>query len=75
VDNVSRAPGSPSENMKPIPPFWVIKKLFYLCDTKYKNSFSEGNGIAIIEQYEVHYHIKNIDSKPEISIVDFFLIK
>ena len=40
-----------------IPPFWVIKKLFYLSDSEYEYSILDGAGIAIIEGHKVSFLI------------------
>lgn len=47
-----------------IPPFWVIKKLFYLCDSQYEYSIVDGAGFAIIEGHKVSFLI---DSEGKIS--------
>ena len=40
-----------------LPPFWVIKKLFYFCDSEYTYSVEQGHGKAEIEGHKVTFMI------------------
>lgn len=51
-----------------LPPFWVIKKLFYLCDSECPYFIENGHGTAIIGLYTVSFIINNDGKIFDISI-------